>query len=386
MIQAGLPFGAGLQEPGVWQDFLHYARDPDGPPVDAGESDLPDAGRREGNAKRRFRQLSKAVLANGCDAIGKSDYGLRLRNCCTKVYKHVHERGARYVAHECGVPGCPDRERRDARRQAAAIERKVARFMAKHPGSQAVMLTVTNEAVPAHELKDATSAIMKGTSALMRSAPVKRAVLGWVRSIELARHPVSWLWGPHAHYLLIFGPDYFRREKGIYLTQERWALQTQKCMRLSYRPVVDVRVLRGVKAPIDEDGRKSLREISKYKAKPTSLIVARNGKPLLVGSDHSELYDAGDGQGLRPHYNAPLRAFLDATKNRRMLSMSRNLQGNDDLELGEFPEDIEGVQAPADLGRFICTEVYVWRVRGSDADYFLVARTFDEPGRFAMPP
>jgi hypothetical protein len=100
----------------------------------------------------------------------------------------------------------------------------------------------------------------------------------------------------------------------------------------------------------------------------------------MVGAGHQELYDIGDGRGLQPHYHVPLRAVLDATKNRRMLSMSQNLGADDDvpeLEFGEYPEDVEPeeTRGPRDLGRFICTEIYVWRVRGFDADYFLVGRS-----------
>lgn len=371
---------------------LHYARAIDDPPLEADESDLPDAGKREGNEKRWFRQLSKEAIARGLDAIGRPEPALRIRNCCTKIYKHVHENGSRFVAHECGVSVCPDRERRDARRHAASVARRIARLMARHPGSQCLMLTLSvGRAVPAHRLKAAVGDLMRDFPKLMHSAPVKRAVFGWVRKVELARHPTSWLWNVHIHALLIVPTEYFRRESKLFLHQEKWALLWQKRRRLDYRPVVDVRAVKGVIAPLDEEGRKSLREAVKYDTKPQSLVVPRNGRPVLVGADHEELYDIGDGRGLQPHRYVPLRAVLDATKSRRMLSMSQNLGADDvpDLEFGEYPEDVEpgDTREPRDLGRFICTEIYVWRVRGFDADYFLVARSFDEPeGRFAMPP
>jgi|OM-RGC.v1.003549484 hypothetical protein len=375
-------------------DALHFARDPDSPPLDDGESDLPDAGKREGNEARRFRQLTKEVIAKGLDAVGKPELALRMRNCCTKIYKHIHENGVRFTAHECGVPVCPDRERRDARRHAASVERRIMKLMAKHPGSQALMLTLTfGRAVPAHELKTAVGDLIRDFPKLMLTAAVKRAVLAWVRKVELARNPVSWLWIAHIHALLIVPAEYFWRERKFYIDQKKWAELWRKRRRLDYQPVVDVRVLRGVKAPMDAEGRKSLREAVKYDTKPSSLVIPRGGRPVMVGAGHKEPYDIGDGRGLQPHYHVPLRAVLDATKNRRILSMSQNLGADDDdvpeLEFGEYPEDVEPEDArgPRDLGRFICTEVYVWRVRGLDADYFLVGRSFDEPqGRLAMPP
>jgi hypothetical protein len=189
---------------------------------------------------------------------------------------------------------------------------------------------------------------------------------------------------------LVVPSAYFRREAGLFLDQDELARRWQKQRRLDYLPIVDVRVMKGVKAPINADGRKSLREAVKYDTKPQSLVVSRGGRPILVGAEHEELYDIGDGRGLQPHRYVPLRAVLDSTKHRRMLSMSANLQGDDlELELGEFPEDVEGngEQQPADLGAFLYTEIYAWRVRGFDADFFLVGRTFDEPkGRLAMPP
>jgi hypothetical protein len=191
--------------------------------------------------------------------------------------------------------------------------------------------------------------------------------------------------------LLIVPAEYFRRERKLYIDQEKWAELWRKRRRLDYKPVVDVRAL-DVKAPIDEVGRKSLREAVKYDTKPSSLVVVRDGRPVMVGAGHEELYDIGDGRGLQPHYHVPLRAVLDATKNRRMLSMSQNLGADDDvpeLEFGEYPEDVEpeDTREPRDIGRHICTEIYLWRVRGFDADFFLVGRSFDEPqGRLAMPP
>jgi plasmid rolling circle replication initiator protein Rep len=374
----------------VSADAFHLSRNRDGPPLDDGETDLPDAGKREGNEPRRYRQLSKECIRKGLVAIGEDVKALRIGNCCTKIYKHIHENGVRFTAHECGVSCCPDRERRDARKHSRVVARQVERLMAKHPGSQCIMLTVPlGRTIPAHEVRDGVGQLMRDFPKLMMRAPVKRAVIGWVRKVELARNPLSWLWNIHAHSLLVVPADYFKRKSELFLHQEKWAELWRKTRKLDYMPVVDVRVLHGVKAPLDEVGRKSLREVVKYDTKPSSLVVSRKGRPVLVGATHEELYDIGDGLGLQPHFNVPLRAVLDATKNRRMLSMSRNLQGEDieDLEFGEYPEDHEPNKESADLGRFICTEVYVWRVRGYDADFFLVKRLFDEPtGRYAMPP
>lgn len=379
----------------VSDDMLHFSRAPDGPAVDEGESDLPDAGKREGNEARRFRQLTKEPIAQGLEAIGEQEKALRIRNCCTKLYKHIHEHGVRFVAHECGVTVCPDRERRDARRHAAAVQRRLMKLMRKHPGSQCLMLTVSlGRAIPAHQVKAGVGDLMRDFAKLMQRSAFKRATLGWVRKVELARNPTSWLWNIHIHAILVVPADYFRRETKLYLSHDKVALHWQKTRKLDYRPVVDIRVLEGVKAPLDEKGRKSLREAVKYDTKPESLVVIRNGRPVLVGAEHEELYDIGDGRGLQLHRYVPLRAVLDATKHRRMLSYSRSLQGLDDvpeLEFGEYPEDVEGEEddgdATRDLGRHICTEIYVWRVRGMDADYFLVGRKFDEPqGRLAMPP
>jgi plasmid rolling circle replication initiator protein Rep len=352
---------------------------------------LPDAGKREGNAARRYRQLSKETLAKGLDAIGRQELALRVRNCCTTLYRDVYEHGERFVAHECGVSVCPDWQRRKARDDAADAERRIVRLMEKHPGSKCIMLTGSlGRAIPAHELKAGVGKLISTYAGLMRRVPVKRAVLGWVRNIELARHPSSWLWGVHFHSALIVPADYFKRGAGLFLHQEAWAAMLQKQLRIDYRPVVDVRVLQGVQAPLDDEGRKSLREVVKYCTKPSSLVRSVHGRPVLVGSDDAELYDVGDGQGLSPHLYVPLRAVIDATHRRRMLSYSRNLEAADELELefGELPEDVEAGTTPKrDLGAFICCEIYVWRARGRDADFFLVSRTFDKPkGRCAMPP
>lgn len=149
----------------------------------------------------------------------------------------------------------------------------------------------------------------------------------------------------------------------------------RKQLKADYDPMVDIRPLRGVMSPLGDEGRKSLHEVLKYVLKPGTLMMTVDGRRVLYGLTSHELYDPGDGQGLRPMRCVPLRAICDALKSRRLMATSRNLEADEELDFTDDP--FEGVK-PRDIGRYLYTEFYAWRSFGRDGDYFLVGLSFDE--------
>jgi hypothetical protein len=242
---------------------------------------------------------------------------------------------------------------------------------------QGLLLTLTEQSCPAHELRYRLGEILRAFSRLMTFAKVKRAVKAYVRSVEFTRNALTGLWHPHIHIcILVSKTEYFRRGSKLYISQEQWAALWRKALRATYTPVVDIRA-KGLASPLTDQGRDALREVIKYQVKPGSLTYWERGRAFAVGRQTPELYRKPGDDQLQPMLNVPVIAFCDAVKGRRLVATSRNLQGDDDLDFTDDPSsEVEAV----DLGEFICTETYQWHTRGRDSGFYLVGRSFDEPG------
>lgn len=241
------------------------------------------------------------------------------------------------------------------------------------------MVTLTTKAVAAYDLWVAVNQIFIAFSKLSRRVAFKRAFPAWVRSVELTRNAQTSFFMVHLHCICVAGPGYFRRGSKQYLRYEQLRALWKACLRADYDPQVDIRPLSGSFAPLDVKGRKSLRECLKYCFKPSALFYTKSGgKPAIIGATTRELFDPGDKQGLRWMTNVPLRAIIQALKDRRLVETTANLKGNLDLDFNDDP-DAETKAAMAELGEFICTDVYAWRVVRGEGDFFLVSRSFERP-------
>jgi plasmid rolling circle replication initiator protein Rep len=340
---------------------------------------LPGAGKR-GPQSWREHKLAKMALADGLQSIGKKSRADAIRKCCCTFRRLRFERGDIVKCDsECRDLVCPSgmmaRGRRHYRRVAGAFDR----YLGKVPGMQGLFVTLTMRNCASHELPTAIGRLIAACSRLVSSAAFKRAVRGWMRSIELTRNAQTGEWHAHVHFVwLVERAAYFRASSKIFITLEKLRALWGRCLRADYVPVVDIRELRGVQSPLSNEGRESLREVIKYQLKPNSLVEVIDGKPQLVGATAWELYDPGDSGGPRLMQYVPLRAVCDALKNRRLVATSQNLTVDDDADFDDEPDDAMAREREA-LGRFLCVEVFTWRRRGGDADYFLINVEFDEP-------
>jgi plasmid rolling circle replication initiator protein Rep len=359
-------------------------------PVD---SDLPDAGRRLDDDKRSDMQREKAAIADGLRRIGKLDRARAVCDCCKRIFVHHYERGRTFEAPaECRDLVCPTGARTKARGHFRTMTAAIETYLDKNPGMQGVMVTLTLKNCTSMELAATVGKVIRAAGELMQRRAIKRAWPAWIRCLELTRNPETQEWHVHAHLcVFVDRAAYFKRNSPLFITVPKLRAMWRKQLKIDYDPVVDIRPMRGVTSPLGSEGRKSLCEILKYVLKPGTLVVERHGQPVLVGADELELYDAGDGQGVRLMDCVPLRAVCDALKSRRLIACSRNLQADTELDFTDDPDaDAKAAMAEhvASLGRFLCTEEYLWQEHGRVAGYFLIDRSFDEPamGGYAMPP
>ncbi|WFU79393.1 protein rep [Bradyrhizobium sp. CIAT3101] len=389
-------FDVGQAETTDWTPTtpLHQRLSGDDCPYFCEETTLPDRGKRlKKVGQRNYKRMhcEKLALADSLEAAGRDDVANLLRNCCSQLFVDRYTKGVRVRGlNECKHPLCPTAQLARARRQYGATVVAVEKLLSTTADMQGLLLTLTVQSCPAHELNYRLGEIIRAFGRLMSFTKVKQAVKAYVRSVEFTRNAITSLWHVHIHAcLFVSKAEYFRRSSKIYISQEQWAALWRKALRATYDPVVDIRALNGLVSPLDERGRDALCEVIKYQVKPGSLVYWESGRAYAVGRQVPELYRKPGSDKLEPMLNVPVIAFCDAVKGRRLVATSRNLQGDETLD---FTDDPKGEVKAIDLGEFICTEIYQWHTRGRDADFFLVGRTFNDPdqpgkqGGFAMGP
>jgi plasmid rolling circle replication initiator protein Rep len=344
--------------------------------------DLFDADREEPVWLPRAYKLGSLAVAEGLDHLGGrySNLAERMRQCgdflefdCYRIgdSEDVERRLVR--CSWCRVRLCFLCERARSRKRHIQVCEILDGWLVKRPNDHALLLTLTVQSVGDGELLDAIDQLMISLRRLTRTARFKRAVLAWYRTIEVTRNAETGLWHPHMHLLLIAPRGYFRRSASLYLDQKEWMALWRKCARLDYDPIVDVRAVAGVGGgPLDEGGRKSLAEFTKYCTKPSDLVqFGDDGGPLPV-----------DPQVLKTLYDAP--------HGRRLVGMSGRLR---DLarELGHV--DVENEKADLSFAEtipegavYLGRESYHWHTSTRDYVRTRCATWLSTSQEVQMPP
>jgi plasmid rolling circle replication initiator protein Rep len=141
-------------------------------------------------------------------------------------------------AHFCHVRFCPVCQWRLALKYQAIVYQSLPRLMAEYPESRFLFLTLTIRNCRVDHLRYTLGVMARGWQRLtqLRVWPA----VGWVRGVEITRGRDGSA-HPHYHCLLMVPPAYFQAD---YLKQRQWAEQWQQCLRINYRPVVDIRVVK----------------------------------------------------------------------------------------------------------------------------------------------
>jgi plasmid rolling circle replication initiator protein Rep len=142
------------------------------------------------------------------------------------------------TAHFCHVRFCPVCQWRRALKYQAIVYQSLPRLMADYPESRFLFLTLTIKNCRIDHLRY-TLKVMAQAWQRLTQLQVWPAI-GWVRGVEITRGKDGSA-HPHYHCLLQVAPAYFQ---GDYLQQREWAALWQHCLRVEYRPVVDVRVVK----------------------------------------------------------------------------------------------------------------------------------------------
>ena len=172
----------------------------------------------------------------------------------------------------CRVRHCPVCQWRRSMMWQARVYRALPRLIRDYPDIRFLFITLTIRNCPVNELRSILGLMGK---AWVRLIMLKCwPAIGFVRAVEITRSKDGTA-HPHYHCLLMVKPEYFGNG---YLKQREWAELWQRCLRINYRPVVDVRVVRPDTwrkrdDPLAGNIWGALVEILKYSVKPEDMVT-----------------------------------------------------------------------------------------------------------------
>ena len=155
-----------------------------------------------------------------------------------------------------------------------------------------LFLTLTIENPPLTELRDSIKHMGKAFHKLT-GTPEFRDVLGYFRAIEyLGGKTKQGEAHPHFHTLLVVKPEYFI--KGNYVTQARWCEVWQRCLKVDYTPIVDVRKVKPKCEGLSARDS-AIFEVAKYQVKPQEIkkLTKKDFKILDLQTKGTRQYARG---------------------------------------------------------------------------------------------
>lgn len=178
-------------------------------------------------------------------------------------------------AHFCRVRHCPTCQWRRSLMWQARFYQALPEIVNAHPKARWIFLTLTVRNCDITDLRSTLSDMNKAFQRLKDRKEFK-PVLGWIRTTEVTKGSDGSA-HPHFHALLMVPPSWFTRH---YVKHSRWVDLWQDCLRVPYRPNVDVRAVKpkppkseslpGVEGTL-EALQGAVAETLKYSTKPSDM-------------------------------------------------------------------------------------------------------------------
>ena len=242
--------------------------------------------RCEIDSKFAPKRKKSVLLSESYTRIGYDSKASRVASCGTELsFAYaispdgvVSEDGKLHSANFCKDRLCP----MCAWRRSYKIFGQVSRIM-EHIGDkyEYLFLTLTVPSVPAEELTETISRLVKAWSNLIRQKPFKTAVRGFFRALEVTRNndPDSKsykLYHPHFHVVLAVPKSYWNN---CYITHDQWLEMWRKAYKDDSITQVDIRKAKSKDAYQKAGAQEAINmlssavaEIAKYAVKDTDYI------------------------------------------------------------------------------------------------------------------
>ncbi|GFE72304.1 protein rep [Chroococcus sp. FPU101] len=168
-----------------------------------------------------------------------------------------------FKAQFCRVRHCPICQWRRSLMWKAKAYEALPKVVTDYPQYRWLFLTLTLKNCELTDLRDTLNDINR---AFKRLTELKVfPATGWVKSIEVTRGRDGQSAHPHIHCLLLVKPDYFAQG---YLHKKDWIVLWQQCLRLNYKPILDIQAIHADKSPVG-----LIAEILKYQCKESDLCA-----------------------------------------------------------------------------------------------------------------
>lgn len=219
---------------------------------------------------RRLNDVADFMLHSGGKLSDKRSKAEKLRRraarvgaCADEIYcKVCPECNIRYITrvHLCRDRLCPV----CAWRRGKALTARLRKIASYNIGARFLLLTLTVKNCEWSRLSDTLRELLGAWGKLSRRAKFARAVKGWTRTLEITRGKDGKA-HPHLHVLLQVPPEYFNKERGLWLDHEELVMMWRRCLGVDYLPSVDIRAV-----PAGGVG-KAILEVTKYLSKNTQV-------------------------------------------------------------------------------------------------------------------
>lgn len=215
--------------------------------------------------------MGNELLSKAYDAIGYEEFkkkSVRLRECASwLVFRKLSDKMKLQSMNCCRVRLCPICAWRRSLKVYAHTNSIMA-AMAKEKNYAYIFVTLTVRNCTGDQLSDTLDAMMKAWERFLKYPAIKKASKGWYRGMEVTHtlkqgDPSYDTYHPHFHCVFAVNPSYFTHS---YIKQETWTELWQKAMRVDYKPIVDVRRVKGSTA-------KAVAEAAKYAVKESDYLI-----------------------------------------------------------------------------------------------------------------
>lgn len=175
-------------------------------------------------------------------------------------------------AHFCRVRHCPVCQWRRSMKWQAKMFSAMPEITQAYPTHRWIFVTLT---VRNCDLVDLRAVVDDMNKAFKRLSQLKAfPAIGWIKSLEVTRNAETGQAHPHFHCLMLVDSKYFGGRN--YIKQEEWRSLWQRCLRVDYLPVVNVKAVKPKKNKLTDeldDIGQAIVETLKYSVKEEDLVA-----------------------------------------------------------------------------------------------------------------
>lgn len=220
----------------------------------------------EAQGKNRF--ITQEKLKNVCSCgevlmFRESDEGLKLEHALL-----------------CKDRMCPICAWRRSRKNGQIMRTVMSEFVNQYPTARYLHITLSAKNVKGQRLSEGFKELSEAWTRLKKYKKVDQNLIGFIRGTEVTYNQKRDDFNQHLHVLLAVKSTYFKNGDN-YIKQSEWRTLWQKALKVDYKPVVHVQVIKekevqdesldDLDLKISKELFYSILEVCKYPLKPLSL-------------------------------------------------------------------------------------------------------------------